>query len=190
METGYKTTNLISQTIIHKYDFSNFWCEILIKIFTQLSWKHRCCVYIKTLICAVCTNQHDDQITGQSWSSSLLNCCLQHMKDDVHQFIDVCVFCTCMHEICFHLCFESWSGRSSQRLQGRDSDIRATCTAQMNKSIKVSLCFTESHSKAALNTVIILMEHNYAIIIMFVPQYENTSATQHEHNQYLITKQT
>lgn len=31
MEKGYKTTNLISQTIIHKYDFSNVWCEILIK---------------------------------------------------------------------------------------------------------------------------------------------------------------
>lgn len=101
----------------------------------------------------------------------------------------LCVFCTCMHEICFHLCFESWSGRTSQRLQGCDSDIRATCTAPMNKSIKVSLCFTESHLQGSTeHTVIILMEHNYAIIIMFVPQYENTSATQHEHNQYLITK--
>lgn len=28
MEKGYKTTNLISQTIIQKYDFSNLWCEI------------------------------------------------------------------------------------------------------------------------------------------------------------------
>lgn len=108
------------------------------------------------------------------------------MNDDVHQFIDVCVsfVLVCMK---FALIAASSPDPGEPANDFKAATIRATCTAPMNKSIKVSLCFTESHLQGSTeHTVVILMEHNYAIIIIFVPQYENTSATQH--NQYLITK--
>lgn len=93
----------------------------------------------------------------------------------------LCVFCTCMHEIFFHLCFESWSGRTGQRLQGRDYQSHMYGTDESKH--KSQLVFyreslTRQHWTHGCYTYGAQLCHNYYLCPTIWKHFSNTTWTQ------------